>query len=134
MTQQFLLIEKQYRNVSDVRTVTVNEDGSVAIEFTVGFPAKLPPGEEADAARDWMETVVFKGAGSLSRGPKAVAAEAKAENKPAEAKATDYESWDVKDLHEEATKRDLPGRSQMNKADLVKALTKSDQAASRKEK
>lgn len=40
----------------------------------------------------------------------------------------DYESWTAEELHAEAAKRDLHGRSGMDKAALVKALQKADKA------
>src|SRR5262245_7453581 len=38
----------------------------------------------------------------------------------------DYDSWTAEDLHKEATKRNLEGRSGLDKAALVKALQKDD--------
>lgn len=38
----------------------------------------------------------------------------------------DYDSWTLADLHEEASRRDIHGRSGLDKAGLVKALTKAD--------
>lgn len=42
------------------------------------------------------------------------------------AKKRNYEEWTAEELHAEAGKRDLPGRSGMAKADLVKALSDAD--------
>lgn len=38
----------------------------------------------------------------------------------------DYETWTLEDLHAEASKRDLQGRSGLNKSELAKALHKDD--------
>ncbi len=52
---------------------------------------------------------------------------AKANPPAAESTApTDYESWTVADLHAEAAKREIEGRSGLDKAGLVKALHKAD--------
>lgn len=48
---------------------------------------------------------------------------------PAPSLPADYESWTLEDLHTEATKRDLHGRSGLDKAGLVKALQRSDKDA-----
>lgn len=47
---------------------------------------------------------------------------------PEPAPPADYEAWTLADLHAEATKRDLAGRSALDKAGLVKALQKDDKA------
>lgn len=67
--------------------------------------------EEAEAARAESER--------LDRAAQAIADAEKAKAAP-----VDYDSWTVADLHAEATRRDIPGRGQMNKADLIKALSK----------
>lgn len=52
--------------------------------------------------------------------------------KPTAPAVTDYESMTVEDLHHEATKRNLEGRSGLDKAGLVKALEADDKKAARK--
>jgi hypothetical protein len=42
--------------------------------------------------------------------------------------SADYESMTAEELHQLASERDIEGRSGMAKADLVKALKKSDKA------
>jgi hypothetical protein len=44
-------------------------------------------------------------------------------------KPPDYDSWTVEELHAEAAKRDLHGRSGLDKAGLAKALQKADKDA-----
>lgn len=53
-------------------------------------------------------------------------AEAAAAGTATPAAPVDYESWTVEQLHAEAAKRDLHGRSGLDKAGLVKALQKDD--------
>lgn len=57
------------------------------------------------------------------------AADAGARKPAAKAEPADYDSWTAEELHAEAAKRDLHGRSGLDKAGLVKALQKSDKDA-----
>lgn len=58
------------------------------------------------------------------RNPRAKA-DAKQDGKT-DAGPADYESWTVEDLHAEAARRDLAGRSGLDKAGLVKLIQKAD--------
>jgi hypothetical protein len=78
--------------------------------------AKEKAAEDEKAARE-EETRQAKAMADASRA---------ASPAPAPAPVTNYDEWTLEDLHKEATARDLHGRSQLDKAGLVKALQKSD--------
>jgi len=130
MSLQFIKLGNRYVNADEVLAVTVAPDGTVTITFQKGSPVVVE-GDEADCLHAWTDSLVFKG---QTRGHKAHAVhpEPVPGGQPAAAPAEGYESWTVEELHAEAGKRDLPGRSGMDKAALVKALEKSDRTAQKK--
>ncbi len=76
--------------------------------------------EQAKIEADAIKAESARAAEAAKAAAPAPAAEPKA---PA---ATDYDSMTLDELHAEAVKRDLQGRSGLNKAELVKALHKDD--------
>jgi len=137
MSLQFIKLGNRYVNADEVLAVTVAPDGTVTITFQKGSPVVVE-GDEADCLHAWTDSLVFKG---QTRGHKAhaslagtpgVGGSSTGEPVPPPGKDEGYESWTVEELHAEAGKRDLPGRSGMDKAALVKALEKSDRAAQKK--
>ena len=108
---------KILRNVGTKDTQPRTSDNSTSLELPVKPDGTMyQEGEEADLSASFAERFIEAGL-----------AEAVDEAKAKAAKTDAYPSMTVEELHHEATRRNLDGRSELKtKDELIKALEKDD--------